>query len=61
MEHSFLPADATIAALEKQVSDCEEQAAKEAEPIGTALREKARLLRAWIAELRSGRWTALKP
>ncbi len=55
---SFIPADATIADLKKQAAECEEQAAQEQDPAAAELREKAKLLRAWIDELRSGRWTA---
>jgi hypothetical protein len=57
----FVPADITIAELEQQAADIEKQARKEAEPLATELREKAKLLRAWILDLRLGRWTAFKP
>ncbi len=61
MERHFIPADLTIAELKKQVDDCEQQTSKELEPLASELREKAKLLRAWIEELRSGKWTAFGP
>lgn len=60
MERQIIPPDATIAELKKQVAECEKQALAEAEPLATELREKAKLLREWIAQLRSGHWTALR-
>ena len=59
MKREFIPADATIADLNKQAVDCDEQAAKAAEPLASELRERAKQLRAWIQGLRSGRWTAV--
>jgi hypothetical protein len=61
MERHFIPADLTIAELKRQVDDCEQQASKEPEPLASELREKAKLLRGWIGELRSGKWTAFGP
>jgi len=61
MRREFIPVDATIAELKKHAADCEEQAAKEPEPLASQLRERAKLLRGWIEELRSGRWTAVAP
>jgi hypothetical protein len=58
MEQHIIPADATIADLNKQAEDCDTQATKQPEPLATELREKAKLLREWIAQLRSHRWTA---
>jgi len=37
----LVPADATVAELEKKAMDCEEKAKKEAEPEATKLREEA--------------------
>jgi hypothetical protein len=61
MKREFIPADATIADLKKQAADCEEQAARAAEPLASELREKAKQLQAWIQSLHSGRWTAVVP
>lgn len=61
MKREFIPADATIADLKKKAADCDEQAARAAEPLASELRERAKQLRAWIQELRSGRWTAVVP
>lgn len=58
MQQHFIPADGTIADIKKEADDCELRAAKEPEPLASELREKANLLRAWIEELRSGKWTA---
>jgi hypothetical protein len=60
MERNFIPAGTTIADLKKEAADCEEQASREPEPLASELREKAKLLRTWIEELRSGRWRALQ-
>jgi hypothetical protein len=60
MDRSFVPADLTITELEKQAADIEQQVKSEAEPLATELREKAKLLRAWILDLRLGRWTAFR-
>jgi len=61
MKRSFVPADITVTELEKQATDLEEQARKETEPLATESREKSKLLRAWILDLRLGRWTAFRP
>jgi hypothetical protein len=58
MKQNFIPADATINELSQQADDCDAQAATAQQPVATELREKAKLLRAWIADLRSARWTA---
>jgi hypothetical protein len=60
MDRSFVPADIIIAELKKQAADVEEQVESAAEPLATELREKAKLLRAWILDLRLGRWTAFR-
>jgi hypothetical protein len=59
MNENFIPAAATIADLEQKAAECDRQAATEPEPDATELRERAKLYRAWIAQLRSGRWTSI--
>jgi hypothetical protein len=54
----LIPADATIAELEKKATVCEEKAKQEAEPKATELMEEALLYREWIAALSSGKWHA---
>ncbi len=54
----IMPAGATLAELKKQAKDCEDKAKHEPEPAAGRLRERAALLREWIATLRSGRWTS---
>jgi hypothetical protein len=54
----FVPADATIAELEKKASDHEQKAAKAEEPLAAELRREAKLCWEWAAALRSGRWTS---
>jgi len=61
MNHTFIPADATLAELEKKAADCEQRATQEQEPLAIALREEAKLYREWIATLRSGWWTSCLP
>jgi len=61
MERHFIPADLTIAELKRQVDDCEQQASKEPEPLASELREKAKLLRAWIEEFAFGQVDSLLP
>jgi hypothetical protein len=56
MNRTFIPADATLAELQKKAADCEQRAMHEQEPLATALREEAKLYREWTATLRSGRW-----
>ncbi len=58
MKNTFIPADATLAELQKNAADCEQRASQEQEPIATALREEAKLYRDWVTALRSGRWTS---
>jgi hypothetical protein len=58
MNRQFIPADATIAELEKKAAECEERAAQEQEPDAAKLREQAQLCREWIARLGSGMWRA---
>jgi len=54
----FVPADATIAELEKKAAEFELKAEKTEEPLAAELRQEAKLCQEWIAALRSGRWTA---
>ena len=58
MNNTFIPADATLAELQKKSADCEQRATQEQEPIATALWEEAQLYRKWVATLRSGWWTS---
>jgi hypothetical protein len=58
MNNTFIPADATLAELQKKAADCEQRATQEPESLATALREEAQRYRKWIAALRSGHWTA---
>jgi len=60
MQRNFLPADATIEELKQKAADYDEQASKAEEPQATKLRNRAKYLRAWIAELSSGRWTSVR-
>jgi hypothetical protein len=53
-----IPADVTIAELEKEAGDYEEKAKTESDPTATRLLEKAKLCREWIAVLKSGKWTS---
>ena len=56
---NFIPATATIAELEQKATECDRQAATAPEPEATEVHERAKLYRAWIVELRSGRWTSI--
>ena len=56
---NIVPADDTIADLEKKAAEYEEHAAQQCENV-TLLREKAKLCRDWIIALRSGKWMSLK-
>ena len=58
MGSRFVSPDATIAELEKKAADCEQRAAKAAEPQAAKLRQEAKLCWEWVAALRSGRWTS---
>lgn len=55
----IVPADDVIADLERKAADCEARASSEPEPIATQLREKARVIRTWIADLKAGRWVSV--
>ena len=54
----IVPADATIAELEKQASEYESKAKVESGPNAEGLQEKAKQCREWIAALKSGKWTS---
>jgi hypothetical protein len=54
----IIPADDTIAELERKACECEEQAEEEFAPIANFLREKAKLCREWITALTTGKWTS---
>ncbi|MGO8814530.1 MAG: hypothetical protein ACLQVG_07645 [Terriglobia bacterium] len=54
----FVPPAATIAELEKKAADCEHKATEAKELEAEELRQKAKLYRQWVAELRSGHWTS---
>jgi hypothetical protein len=56
---NFISAKPTIGELQQKAAQCEKQADAEQEPRATELRDEAQLYRAWITELRSGRWTAV--
>jgi hypothetical protein len=42
MNQTFIPADATLAELQKKAADCEQRAMQEKEQLATALREEAK-------------------
>jgi hypothetical protein len=52
----IVPAEPTIAELEKKAADCEEEATHESGPTASKLQELAKLYREWIAALRSWKW-----
>jgi hypothetical protein len=52
----IIPARRTIDDLEREVSQCEKQAAQSPEPEASELKKKAELLRQWIASLKRGKW-----
>jgi hypothetical protein len=49
----FVPADATIAELEKKAEECENKAKQEAEPLASQLTEEAKAFRAWAVSQRN--------
>lgn len=53
---TIVPADDSIADLEKKAAEYEERAKTELNRIATRLRERAKLCREWIAALKSGKW-----
>ena len=55
----IIPADDVIADLERKAADCEAKLGSEPEPIATQLREKAKAIRAWVADLKAGRWVSV--
>ena len=52
----IVPPDPQNADLEKQASELEKKAESEQEPGATKLKEAAKERRAWVDELKSGRW-----
>ena len=52
----IVPAEATIADLEKKAAEYERRAEQESEPVATQLKEQAKECRTWMAALKSGRW-----
>jgi hypothetical protein len=58
MKQHFIPPDATVAELRQKADDCETRAKQESEPKASELREQAKLYRHWMAQIRSGHWTA---
>ena len=58
MTRQFVPADATVTALEKQARDLEEKALAEQVPNVNRLLQDAQLCREWVKVLRSGWWTS---
>ena len=58
-ERRFVPADATIAELERKAAECERLAEGDATAEAAAkLREEAKGYREWAQRLRSGIWKA---
>lgn len=57
--HTFVPAEATIAELEQKAAECERLAQVEPSAAASAkLRDEAKSYREWAARLRSGMWRA---
>jgi hypothetical protein len=54
----ILPPEPTIEALKREAGQCEQTAGDESESRASKLREKAALLREWIAVLKTGKWTS---
>ena len=54
----FVPADETIADLERKAFECEQAAKVQPEPAATKLQKLAALCRAWVVELKSGKWAS---
>jgi len=54
----IVPADTTIADLERKARECEQAAQNQPEPAATNLKELAALCHEWIARLKSREWTA---
>jgi len=52
----IVPADATIADLEKKAAEYEEKAKTEPDRNAIGLRERAKLCLEWIAALKTGKW-----
>lgn len=58
MKQHFIPPDATLTELGQKAEECDKQAERESEPKANELREQAKLYREWVAQIRSGQWTA---
>lgn len=54
----IVPARETLADLEKKARECEQEAKTAPASLAEKLKEKARIYRAWIFALKSGRWTS---
>jgi len=54
----FVPADATIADLERKALEYEQAAQDRPESAATKLKKLAALCREWAARLKSGKWVA---
>jgi hypothetical protein len=54
----IIPSDDVIADLERKATACEAKAESEAEPIATQLKDEAKRIRAWIADLKTGGWSS---
>jgi len=54
----IIPADDVIADLERKAVECEARAESEGEPAATQLKEEANRIRAWIADLKTYKWTS---
>jgi hypothetical protein len=54
----IVPTSPTLKDMKREAEEREHEAGAQQEPHASALREKAVLLREWIASLRTGRWTS---
>ncbi len=57
-EERFVPADTSIAELERRAAECERNAKSETGEKGLALRQEAELYREWILILRKEHWNS---
>ena len=53
---NIVPAENTVAELERQAAGYESKAMREPDPEATRTREQAKRCREWIAALESGMW-----
>jgi hypothetical protein len=58
MNPKIVPCGLTIKEMNKEAEECEQKARVEVEPTAGTLREKALVLREWIAALKTGGWTS---